>query len=248
MIDAGAGLHLADLVHAEELKAPPHAGAAAARAAAALSGARRRRCSRSSGAAARSARRCRPPDRRHRSRCRPHRRRFRADLAAAARRRRAAGADPGLRPRGGALPRGALARARQGRHDRPSPICGRRWSSCSRTRSPQPQEAELRAYFQAHAEKFRTEPLISFRQVFVSVSRGAPRKSDARQILARLVSAGPEAADGGDPLLLGEAFDLTPLDRIAALFGDDFAAGWRRPRRGAGSVRCNRPTACTWSW
>ena len=49
---------------------------------------------------------------------------------------------------------------------------------------PPPQEAELRAYLQAHAEKFRTQPLISFRQVFVSQSRGANggsrRKADPR--------------------------------------------------------------------
>jgi len=64
--------------------------------------------------------------------------------------------------------------------------------------------------------------LISFRQVFVSLKRGDTAESDARKILARLVSAEPEAVDEGDTLLLGEAFDLTSLDRIAALFGDDF--------------------------
>ena len=65
---------------------------------------------------------------------------------------------------------------------------------------PQPQEAELRAYFEAHAEKFRTQPLISFRQVFVSLKRGDTAESDARKILARLVSAEPEAVDEGDTL------------------------------------------------
>jgi hypothetical protein len=87
---------------------------------------------------------------------------------------------------------------------------------------PPPQEAELRAYFEAHAEKFRTQPLISFRQVFVSLNRDDTAESDARQILARLVNAEPEAVDEGDTLLLGEAFNLTPLDRITALFGDAF--------------------------
>ena len=88
---------------------------------------------------------------------------------------------------------------------------------------PPPQEPELRAYFAAHADKFRTQPLISFRQVFVSMNRGGTAEADARQILARLVSTAPGAADGGDALLLGEAFSQTPLDRIAALFGEDFA-------------------------
>ena len=86
--------------------------------------------------------------------------------------------------------------------------------------------------FPAHADKFRTQPLISFRQVFVSKSRGDAAEADARQILARLVSAAPGAADGGDTLLLGEGFSQTPRDRIAALFGDDFAQGHRRGRSG----------------
>jgi hypothetical protein len=88
---------------------------------------------------------------------------------------------------------------------------------------PPPQEAELRAYLQAHSDKFRTQPLISFRQVFVSMNRGGSAEADARQILARLVSAAPDAADGGDTLLLGDGLSETPLDRIASLFGEDFA-------------------------
>ena len=88
---------------------------------------------------------------------------------------------------------------------------------------PQPQEAELRAYLRAHPDKFRNQPLISFRQVFVSMNRGSTAEADARQILARLVSAAPGVADGGDTLLLGEEFSRTPLERIAALFGEEFA-------------------------
>jgi hypothetical protein len=97
---------------------------------------------------------------------------------------------------------------------------------------PQPQEPELRAYFQAHAEKFRTQPLISFRQVFVSTSRGRTAETDAQQILARLVADAPGVADEGDTLTLGEGFSLTPLDRIAAMFGEDFAHGLAQAVRG----------------
>jgi hypothetical protein len=88
---------------------------------------------------------------------------------------------------------------------------------------PVPQEAELRVYLQAHPEKFRTQPLISFRQVFVSQSRGANAEADARQILARLVSTASGAANEGDALLLGDVFTRMPLDRVAALFGESFA-------------------------
>jgi parvulin-like peptidyl-prolyl isomerase len=90
---------------------------------------------------------------------------------------------------------------------------------------PTPQEAELRAYYQSHIEKFRTASLISFRQVFVSTRRGNAAEPDARQILARLVADTPGAAEQADTLLLGQTFSRTPLDRIAALFGDDFAHG-----------------------
>jgi hypothetical protein len=88
---------------------------------------------------------------------------------------------------------------------------------------PPPQEAKLRAYFAAHADKFRSQPLISFRQVFVSLQRGNTAETDARRILTQLASAAPGASDEGDTLLLGEGFNQTPLDRIAALFGDEFA-------------------------
>jgi hypothetical protein len=106
---------------------------------------------------------------------------------------------------------------------------------------PVPQEAELRAYLQAHAEKFRTQPLISFRQIFVSQSRGADADADAKQILARLVSTGPGAANEGDTLLLGDSFTRMPLDRVAVMFGESFAqkiaqsgvARWVGPLRSA---------------
>jgi hypothetical protein len=88
---------------------------------------------------------------------------------------------------------------------------------------PTPREDELRAYFVAHADKFRSQPLISFRQVFVSLQRGNTAETDARRILTQLTSAAPGASSQGDTLLLGEGFEQTPLDRIAALFGDEFA-------------------------
>src|ERR1700732_5319326 len=71
---------------------------------------------------------------------------------------------------------------------------------------PPPQEPELRAYFAAHADKFLAQPLISFRQVFVSMNRGGTAEADARQILARLVSTAPGAADGGRAARVGEDF------------------------------------------
>jgi hypothetical protein len=106
---------------------------------------------------------------------------------------------------------------------------------------PPPQDAELRAYFQSHTDKFRLAPLISFRQVFVSTRRGGAAEPDAQHILADLAVGTPGAANKSDALLLGDTFSRTPLDRIAALFGDDFARGlshalpghWDGPLRSA---------------
>ncbi|MBV8937866.1 MAG: peptidyl-prolyl cis-trans isomerase [Alphaproteobacteria bacterium] len=97
---------------------------------------------------------------------------------------------------------------------------------------PPPQEAELRAYLAEHADKFRTQPLISFRQVFVSLSRGGAAETDAQRILTQLASATPGASDLGDTLLLGEGFNQTPLDRIAASFGNEFASALVRAPAG----------------
>jgi parvulin-like peptidyl-prolyl isomerase len=85
----------------------------------------------------------------------------------------------------------------------------------------QPDEAALRAYFAANADKFRTEPRFAFRQVFVSASRSNPQ-ADAEAMLPRLVALGPAADLGGDPFLLPETFGPTPLSHIAAQFGDSF--------------------------
>lgn len=95
-----------------------------------------------------------------------------------------------------------------------------------------PQEAELRAYLGAHADKFRSQPLISFRQVFISRSRGGTAETDAGRILTQLASATPGASDQGDSLLLGEGFNQTTLDRIGALFGDEFAGALARAPMG----------------
>ena len=86
----------------------------------------------------------------------------------------------------------------------------------------EPQESELRAYYEAHQAKFRVEPLISFRQVFLSSRRGDAAAADARQILLR-VAAGADAQHEGDPSLLGDHFERMAQSQVGALFGDAFA-------------------------
>ena len=83
--------------------------------------------------------------------------------------------------------RGAPTRARQGRQHHPSAVAAEDGVSFEDTISP-PQEAELRAYLQAHIEKFRTPPdLISagLRRA-PGAGRGGTRcKADARALCRR---------------------------------------------------------------
>ena len=86
----------------------------------------------------------------------------------------------------------------------------------------EPQESDLRAYYETHQAKFRVEPLISFRQVYLSSRRGDAAAADARQILLR-VAAGANAQEEGDPSLLGDHFERMAQSQVGALFGDAFA-------------------------
>ena len=86
-----------------------------------------------------------------------------------------------------------------------------------------PKEEDLRAYFDAHKDKFQSEAAISFRQIFVSGRRGEAARADAGLILARLATGASGAEEEGDAFPLGEGFGLTSVSRIGSQFGDDFA-------------------------
>lgn len=84
-----------------------------------------------------------------------------------------------------------------------------------------PQDVELRAFFEAHQGKFRTETLISFQQAFINAKHHEDPEADAQRLLERLQSGDAQA--DGDSMLLAEGYRQTPISRIAELFGDDFA-------------------------
>jgi hypothetical protein len=86
-----------------------------------------------------------------------------------------------------------------------------------------PQDSELRAFYSAHQDKFGTDALVSFRQVFIDIKRHEDAEDDARQLLQRLQSGQGDDVGAGDPMLLTEGYDQTPTSRIAELFGDGFA-------------------------
>lgn len=89
-----------------------------------------------------------------------------------------------------------------------------------------PGDAELQAWLAKHPERFRREPEVAFRQVYLSRERrGEGAEADARALLARLAAAGPAAAieELGDRIQLPQEIELAPLGEVARLFGDGFA-------------------------
>jgi hypothetical protein len=90
-----------------------------------------------------------------------------------------------------------------------------------------PTEKELQEWLEKHADAFRIQPQVAFRQVYVSPSRrGASAEADARAILARLRAAGGKARIDrlGDSSMLPQEVDLAPRSDVARTFGSDFAA------------------------
>jgi hypothetical protein len=89
----------------------------------------------------------------------------------------------------------------------------------------QPSEAELTAYFQANADRYRDPALITFTHVFVDPDRRGDRSlADAEAIKAELASREPEDGDAlGDPFLLQRYYPERTEDEVAKLFGRGFA-------------------------
>jgi len=91
----------------------------------------------------------------------------------------------------------------------------------------EPTDAELADYLHAHLDKFRIEPLITFRQVYLNPERrGENLAQVADQLLAQLNQAGSnvDAAEPGDASLLEPAFTAQPASVLARQFGEAFAA------------------------
>jgi PPIC-type PPIASE domain len=91
----------------------------------------------------------------------------------------------------------------------------------------EPTDDELRGFLQAHAETFRTEPTLTFRQVFLDPSRrGSRLGEDAATLVTALERDGapPDLSNLGDPFLLERDFVAMPAGEVAKLFGEGFAA------------------------
>jgi hypothetical protein len=87
----------------------------------------------------------------------------------------------------------------------------------------QPTDAEITAYFQAHADRYRIPEQVAFTQIYFSKSlRGDRAAADAGAALAAIRRG--EQSPPGDPFILGDDPAPKPLDAIAKDYGASFAA------------------------
>jgi len=104
-----------------------------------------------------------------------------------------------------------------------------------------PDEATLRAYYDAQPERYAKTAQLSFSHILFNTDRrGAAAEADAAQALADLQAAtGPEAADLlGDTTSLPSGFKKMDAAEVKAMFGPDFATSLLRlePGRWSGPI------------
>jgi hypothetical protein len=90
----------------------------------------------------------------------------------------------------------------------------------------EPSEEQLAAYLGSHTGQFRTQERLTFRHVFLSAARrGSAIETDSKQLANALTSASAveNAAELGDPFLLGEDLRSLSQSDIVQTFGEDFA-------------------------
>jgi PPIC-type PPIASE domain len=88
-----------------------------------------------------------------------------------------------------------------------------------------PTDADLRAWLETHADRYRSDPEVAFRQVYLSPERRPTIDEDARRLVAELERRGPDAPLDtlGDRLMLPHEVERASQTDIARQFGEDFA-------------------------
>jgi hypothetical protein len=97
----------------------------------------------------------------------------------------------------------------------------------------EPPVDELKAYLDAHADRYRAPATISFRHVFVSRDRHGEGTSAEAARLYEELNAGADAGRLGDPFLQGSAFSRRTAKDVEATFGAAFAEGVFAAKEGA---------------
>jgi hypothetical protein len=92
------------------------------------------------------------------------------------------------------------------------------------SRIVEPDDEELRRFYDANAERFRAQARITFTQLFFNPDKRQYAESDAR---AALVSISATGSDGtaamGDSILLENEFHEVDEQTVSNVFGADFA-------------------------
>ena len=96
------------------------------------------------------------------------------------------------------------------------------------TSHAEPSDADLDAFLRAHPGLFKSEPLFSFRQIYLNPQLHGPNlQRDESHVLAELRSAGSRdnLSPPGDPFLLAQDFEGVSLAEVKQTFGEQFASG-----------------------
>ncbi|MBI3782367.1 MAG: peptidyl-prolyl cis-trans isomerase [Deltaproteobacteria bacterium] len=93
----------------------------------------------------------------------------------------------------------------------------------NRNAPPDPTDAELQAFLEAHGERYPVPARFSFKHVFLSADRHAGAEEVLAIDLRRKLAAGADDAAIGDPFLHGASFSGRSPTEIASLFGESFA-------------------------
>jgi len=89
-----------------------------------------------------------------------------------------------------------------------------------------PSDDQLQQFLETNSDKFKTEPQIAFRHVFLEIAqRGNSALDEAARLLAVLSDEANESNPDtlGDSLMLPKTFHLTRVSEIAKLFGESFS-------------------------
>jgi hypothetical protein len=86
-----------------------------------------------------------------------------------------------------------------------------------------PTDEELATFLEAHADRFRREPRLTFEHVFLSSRRGDAARDDAARLLAEL-RGGTTPGALGDPFVLPRRIEGATAAEVSRAFGAEFAA------------------------